>query len=89
MARSRTKALPAPEGSPSCLRLSWKDDVREELGLPRASGTLVLFGQSSGPVSPFDPEILASKGSLFLTRPSLAHYRATRDELLARAPKVS
>ncbi|MGH9961901.1 MAG: zinc-binding dehydrogenase, partial [Pyrinomonadaceae bacterium] len=45
-------------------------------------------GQSSGPVPPFDPGILASKGSLFLTRPSLAHYAATRDELLARAGDV-
>jgi NADPH:quinone reductase len=51
-------------------------------------GTLVLFGQSSGPVPPFDPGILASKGSLFLTRPSLRDYTATRDELLARAGDV-
>jgi NADPH:quinone reductase len=48
-------------------------------------GMLVLFGQSSGPVPPFDPQLLNSKGSLFLTRPSLGHYVATRDELLARA----
>ena len=48
-------------------------------------GMLVLFGQSSGPVAPFDPQLLNSKGSLFLTRPSLAHYVATREELLSRA----
>jgi NADPH2:quinone reductase len=47
-------------------------------------GMLVLFGQSSGPVPPFDPLRLAKKGA-FLTRPSLAHYTATRDELLWRA----
>jgi NADPH2:quinone reductase len=51
-------------------------------------GTLVLFGQSSGPVPPFDPAVLNQKGSLFLTRPSLFHYIATRDELVARAGDV-
>ncbi len=51
-------------------------------------GMLVLFGQSSGPVGPFDPQLLSQKGSLFLTRPSLAHYVATRAELLARAQEV-
>ena len=48
-------------------------------------GYLVLFGQSSGPVPPFDPAKLGAKGSLFLTRPSLAHYTLNRDELLQRA----
>ncbi len=48
-------------------------------------GTLALFGQSSGVVPPFDPSRLAAQGSVFLTRPSLLHYIATRDELLARA----
>ncbi len=48
-------------------------------------GMLALFGQSSGPVSSFDPALLAQKGSLFLTRPSLAHYAATREELMWRA----
>ena len=58
------------EGSLDCLR-------------PR--GYLVLFGQSSGAVPPFDPQVLNAKGSLFLTRPSLGHYLLTRDELLWRA----
>ncbi|MDX2044652.1 MAG: quinone oxidoreductase [Acidobacteriota bacterium] len=48
-------------------------------------GMLALFGQSSGPVAAFDPALLAQKGSLFLTRPSLAAYAATREELLWRA----
>jgi NADPH2:quinone reductase len=48
-------------------------------------GMLVLFGQSSGPVPPFDPQVLNSKGSLYLTRPTLVHYVASREELLARA----
>jgi NADPH2:quinone reductase len=51
-------------------------------------GMLVLYGQSSGPVPPFDPQVLNRKGSLYLTRPTLAHYVATRDELLARAGQV-
>jgi NADPH2:quinone reductase len=51
----------------------------------RPRGYLVLFGQSSGPVAPFDPGKLAAKGSLFLTRPSLAHYTLDRAELLRRA----
>lgn len=51
----------------------------------RPRGMLVLFGQSSGAVSPLDPQTLAAKGSLFLTRPTLGHYTATREELLSRA----
>ncbi len=51
-------------------------------------GYLVLYGQSSGPVPPFDPQILNTKGGLFLTRPSLAQYTATREELLWRATDV-
>lgn len=51
-------------------------------------GYLALYGQSSGPVPAFDPQILNTKGGLFLTRPSLAHYTATREELLWRANDV-
>lgn len=47
-------------------------------------GMLVSFGQSSGAVPPFDPLLLSRLGSLFLTRPTLAHYIATRDELELR-----
>jgi NADPH2:quinone reductase len=54
----------------------------------RPRGMMALFGQSSGPVAPLDPGLLASRGSLFLTRPSLAQYAATRDELLWRAGDV-
>ncbi len=54
----------------------------------RPRGMMVLFGQSSGAVAPFDPSILNPKGSLFLTRPSLAHHCATREELLWRAGDV-
>jgi NADPH2:quinone reductase len=51
-------------------------------------GMMILFGQSSGPVAPFDAGILGAKGSLFLTRPSLVAYTATREELLQRAGDV-
>jgi NADPH2:quinone reductase len=54
----------------------------------RARGMMVLFGQSSGAVAPFDPLLLNQKGSLFVTRPTLAHYCATREELLWRAGDV-
>ncbi len=54
----------------------------------RPRGLLALFGQSSGPVPPFDPGELAKKGSLFLTRPTLAHYNLDRAEILARAGDV-
>jgi NADPH:quinone reductase len=51
-------------------------------------GTLVLFGQASGPVPLFDPALLNTKGSLYLTRPSLTHYIATPEELQRRAEDV-
>jgi NADPH2:quinone reductase len=51
-------------------------------------GMLALFGQSSGPVPPVDPQILNQKGSLFLTRPTLFHYIATREELLERSGAI-
>ena len=57
-----------------------------DLLVPR--GTMVLFGQSSGPVPPIDPQILNTRGSVYLTRPSLAHYVLTREELLWRAGDV-
>src|SRR5216110_2078727 len=51
-------------------------------------GMMVLYGQSSGPVGPFDPQVLNQKGSLFLTRPTLHHYMASREELVLRAEEV-
>jgi NADPH2:quinone reductase len=51
----------------------------------RPRGMMVLFGGSSGAVPPFDPLALTAKGSLFLTRPSITHYIATREELESRA----
>ncbi len=51
-------------------------------------GMMVSFGNASGPVPPFDPGILAAKGSLFLTRPSLMAYTAERADLLASAAEL-
>jgi NADPH2:quinone reductase len=51
-------------------------------------GYLVSFGQSSGPIAPVDTQVLSQKGSLFLTRPTMAHYILTREDLLARAGDV-
>ena len=51
-------------------------------------GLMALYGQSSGPIGTFDPQVLNQKGSLFLTRPSLVHHVATREELLQRAGEV-
>ena len=51
-------------------------------------GTLVLFGQSSGPVPAFDPAVLSAKGSLFLTRPTLFHYVAKPADLQATATEL-
>jgi NADPH2:quinone reductase len=61
-----------------------------EKGLATLSprGMMVLFGQSSGPVAPVEPQLLAQKGSLYLTRPTLGHYIAARSELLQRAGEV-
>jgi NADPH:quinone reductase len=51
----------------------------------RPRGLMALYGAASGPVPPFDPQRLNAGGSLFLTRPTLGHYVANREELLGRA----
>ncbi len=60
----------------------------KSMNVLRLRGTLVHFGASSGPVPPVDPSVLAQKGSLFLARTTLAHFTATRQELLARSGAV-
>ena len=57
----------------------------QSLDCLRPMGTMVTFGQASGPVQPLDLGVLAAKGSLFLTRPSLMTYTARREDLLAHA----
>ena len=65
-----------------------KDTFDRSLKCLRRRGLLVLFGQSSGPVSPFDLQRLSAGGSLYITRPTLGSYITTRDELLTRAGAV-
>jgi NADPH2:quinone reductase len=65
-----------------------KDTWEKSLKSLRPRGMLVLFGGSSGPVPPIDPMMLSTHMSLYLTRPTLAHYLLTRDELLGRAGAV-
>ncbi len=65
-----------------------KDTFDKSLNCLAPRGYLVLYGQSSGPVAPFDPQVLSAKGSLFLTRPSLNHHILTREELLKRAGEI-
>ena len=62
-----------------------RDTFDRSLNCLKRRGSIVLFGQSSGPVPPFSIGILATKGSLFLTRPTLGDYIADRAELLQRA----
>ena len=65
-----------------------KSTFEGSLDTLRPRGMLALFGQSSGAVPPFDPQVLNRKGSLYLTRPTIAHYASTREELEWRANEV-
>src|SRR5262249_5113540 len=65
-----------------------KDTFDGSLASLRPRGTMALYGGSSGPVPPLDPQRLNAGGSLYLTRPSLGHYTLTREELLTRAAEA-
>jgi NADPH2:quinone reductase len=65
-----------------------KSTFEKGLNVLRPRGYMVLFGGASGAVAPFDPIALSQKGSLFLTRPSLFHYIATRQELEQRSSDI-
>lgn len=65
-----------------------KTTFEKSLNCLKPRGMMALFGQSSGAVPPFDLQILNAKGSLFVTRPTLAHYTQTRAELERRAGDV-
>jgi NADPH2:quinone reductase len=64
------------------------DTFMKGLDLLRPRGMMVTFGNASGPVPEIAPLLLAQKGSLFLTRPSMAHYLLTTEELLSRSEDV-
>ncbi len=65
-----------------------KSTFEKNLNVLRPRGMLVLYGMSSGPVPPVDPAKLSDKGSLYMARTTLAHFTATRDELLARTSSL-
>jgi NADPH2:quinone reductase len=65
-----------------------RDTFDKSLNCLAMRGYMVLYGAASGPVAPLDPQVLNAKGSLFLTRPSLFHYIATREDLVHRAGEV-
>jgi NADPH2:quinone reductase len=65
-----------------------KDTFEGSIDCLRSRGYMVLFGQSSGRVAPVDPQLLNSKGSLFLTRPTMVNYTETREELVSRANDI-
>jgi NADPH2:quinone reductase len=65
-----------------------KTTFEKGLNLLRPRGLMVLYGQSSGPVGPFDLNTLNPKGSLYVTRPSMVHYLSSRAELESRANEV-
>jgi NADPH2:quinone reductase len=65
-----------------------KTTFEKSLNCLAPRGLLALYGQSSGPVGTFDPGVLGAKGSLFLTRPSLTAYTASRDELTQRSREL-
>src|SRR5437016_4988599 len=85
---SESKRLTGGKGVDVVYDSVGKTTFEKSLNSLRPRGMVALFGQSSGPVAPFDPSILNAKGSLFLTRPSLGHYVLTRQELLWRAGDV-
>jgi NADPH2:quinone reductase len=65
-----------------------KDTFMRSLDCLRRRGMMVSFGNASGPVDPFPPTLLAQKGSLFLTRPTMYDYTATREELEQAASEL-
>jgi NADPH:quinone reductase len=85
---AETKRLTGGKGVDVIYDSVGKTTFEKGLNLLRPRGMMALFGGSSGAVAPFDPIILTQKGSLFLTRPSLGNYIATREELVARSGAV-
>jgi NADPH2:quinone reductase len=82
---AETKRLTGGKGVDVVYDSVGKTTFDKGLNCLRPRGYMVLCGQSSGAVAPLDPQVLNAKGSLFLTRPTLGHYIATREELLWRA----
>jgi NADPH2:quinone reductase len=85
---TETKRLTGGRGVDVVYDSVGKTTFQKGLNCLRPRGMMVLYGQSSGPVEPFDPQTLQYKGSLFVTRPTLGYYTLTRDELLWRSGDV-
>ncbi len=85
---AETKRLTDGKGVQAVYDSVGKTTFEKGLDVLAPRGTMALFGQSSGPAGPIDPQILNQKGSLFLTRPTLGNYIATRGDLVARAGDV-
>ena len=85
---AETKRLTAGQGVDVVYDGVGKATFEKSMNSLRPRGMLVLYGGSSGPVPPVDPMTLSQKGSLFMARTTLAHFTATRDELLARSGAV-
>src|SRR5579862_255144 len=85
---AETKRLTEGKGVDVVYDSVGKTTFEKGLNVLRPRGMMMLFGGSSGPVPPFDLIVLSQKGSLYLTRPSLTNYIATREELVARSRAV-
>jgi NADPH:quinone reductase len=85
---AETKRLTGGKGVDVVYDSVGKTTFEKGLNVLRPRGMMVLFGGSSGPVPPFDLIALSQKGSLYVTRPTLGHYIATREELVARSSAV-
>ncbi|MGA9039280.1 MAG: quinone oxidoreductase [Terriglobales bacterium] len=85
---AETKRLTGGKGVDVVYDSVGKATFDKSLNVLRPRGMLVHYGSSSGPVPPIDPNVLSQKGSLFLARTTLAHFTATRAELLARSGAV-
>ncbi len=84
----RVREITGGEGVPVAYDSVGRATFEASLDSLRPMGMLVSFGNASGPVPPFEPGILAQKGSLFFTRPSLMTYTAKREDLVASAQEL-
>ncbi len=84
----RVREITGGKGVPVVYDSIGKDTFEGSLDCLKPRGMMVSFGNASGPVPPIEPAILSQKGSLYLTRPTLMSYTATRDELVASANEL-
>jgi NADPH2:quinone reductase len=84
----RVKAITKGKGVPVVYDGIGKDTFMDSLDCLAPLGFMVSYGNASGPVTQFNPGVLAQKGSLYLTRPTLANYTATREDLLTAAREL-